>query len=260
MTTPFTLGTHAFIGGHTNLTAPPISETSGFVGCVSHLEVNGSPVNITPGGAGHNVFQCGAAGPCGTCGGVCRSGPAEGYWCECEASEGGALCDEVLSSSPAFNRSYLLLPLTSQPLNNITITLTSHIASGLLLLLTATPTASGSYLSITLDHGNITVETYLVSGESWMVTLPLTVAIGTRQDVVMVFRGGALKNINKNRVVGGAPYVLGDSLLMYMGGVSPWQLQAQWKWWSGCVQKVMVNGQDVSMATVISSMNIRQCT
>lgn len=94
MTTPFTLGTHAFIGGHTNLTAPPISETSGFVGCVSHLEVNGSPVNITPGGAGHNVFQCGAAGPCGTCGGVCRSGPAEGYWCECEASEGGALCDE----------------------------------------------------------------------------------------------------------------------------------------------------------------------
>ena len=122
-TTPLTLGSYAFIGGHSNITATPTSGASGFVGCVSHLEVNGSPVNVTPGGAGlvtpegagQNVFQCRVAGPCGECGGVCRSGAAEGYWCECGASEGGALCDEgkgmmscivVMMSSPTHTHTH----------------------------------------------------------------------------------------------------------------------------------------------------------
>ena len=82
----------------------------------------------------------------------------------------------------------------------------------------------------------------------------------TRQDIVMVFRNRMLKNINKSRVVGGASYVLGNSQLIYVGGVSPWQPQSKWKWWSGCVLKVKVNGQDVSMETAIGSTNIKQCT
>ena len=81
------------VGDHSNLNATPIAEVTGFEGCVLHLEVNGSPLDMASGRAGHNVFQWGVAGPCGVCGGVCRSGPAEGYWCECGANEGGALCD-----------------------------------------------------------------------------------------------------------------------------------------------------------------------
>ena len=92
--TPLTLGYHAFLGGYGNISALSMVEGygAGFVGCISHMEVNGSPVDMAGGGVWH-VFQCEAAGPCARCGGVCRSSPVEGYWCECGPSRGGVLCD-----------------------------------------------------------------------------------------------------------------------------------------------------------------------
>ena len=61
----------------------------------------------------------------------------------------------------------------------------------------------------------------------------------------MVFKRGALKSIN-SYTVGGSPLLQGSPLLVYVGGIPPWQ-QTQWEWWSGCVQNVAVNGQVVSL-------------
>ena len=95
--TPLVLGNHAYLGGHGNVSSLPAilgNYSSGMVGCVSHVEVDGSRVDISGDVEAWHVFQCEAAGPCGVCGGVCRSSPVQGYWCECGPSGGGVMCDQ----------------------------------------------------------------------------------------------------------------------------------------------------------------------
>ena len=83
-------------------------------------------------------------------------------------------------------------------------------------------------------------------------------ALGQEQDIAMVFRRGALSSINRKKVGGGSPMnMLRTPLLMYVGGVPPWQQWTEWEWWSGCVKNVRVNGQAVSPP--VASMNITPC-
>ena len=166
------------------------------------------------------------------------------------------LSHTALPSSPSFNHSYLLVPMATQPLTNISITFTPHTSSGLLLLFTTTPTAADSYMAISLNTTNIVVETHLVSGVGWQVAVPYT--LGAPQGVVMVFKKGALRSIN-SYTVGGSPLLQGSPLLVYVGGIPPWQ-QTQWGWWSGCVQNVAVNGQQLSLTSTITSSNVLPCS
>ena len=78
----------------------------------------------------------------------------------------------ALPSSPSFNHSYLLVPMATQPLTNISITFTPHTSSGLLLLFTTTPTAADNYMAISLNTTNIVVETHQMSGVGWQAAVP----------------------------------------------------------------------------------------
>ncbi len=90
-----------YIGGYSNVSTLPDrfgEYTSGFHGCVSHLEVNGHMLDIVANSTKTNVNQCQDSGPCSktfnACelGGRCRASDTD-YWCECRAGYSGISCN-----------------------------------------------------------------------------------------------------------------------------------------------------------------------